>query len=335
MTEPQVSILLPVRNEALHLHSALRSLQRQTLSNWELVAVDDGSSDSTPEILQSFAHCDTRIRVIKQPAKGLVSALNLGLDACRAQYVARMDGDDISHPLRLAKQLESFLCDPSLTLVATCVRHFPRREIQGGMLAYEKWQNGILSHNDICRNLFVESPFVHPSVMYRRTDILEAGGYRQKPWAEDYDLWLRLAERGASFAKRPETLLYWRDRPQRLTRTADNCTQDAFRACKTYFLRRGFLKNCSAVTLWGAGPVGKAWRKNLLQTGVKVDRWIDVDTNKIGQTIHNAPVFGPEELKNDPQPALITVGAKGARNQVRQWAKQVGLTEGTDFLCVT
>jgi glycosyltransferase involved in cell wall biosynthesis len=335
VTTPPVSILLPVRNEARHLPAALRSLQRQTLRNWELLAVDDGSTDATAKILHSFADRDPRIRILKQAATGVVTALNLGLEACRGRYVARMDGDDVCHPQRLARQLESFREDPSLTLVAACVRHFPRAAIQGGMLAYEGWQNGILDHNDICRNLFVESPFVHPSVMFRRSAIIAAGGYRQKPWAEDYDLWLRLVERGARFAKRPETLLFWRDRPQRLTRTAANCTLAAFRSCKAHFLRRGYLKECSEVTLWGAGQEGKAWRKVLLREGVRVERWIDVDARKIGQRIHDATVFPPDRLKEAFGPMLITVGARGARKQIRRWAEQAGLDEGTDFVCVS
>jgi len=335
MTDPLVSILLPLRNEEQHLPSALLSLQRQTMDNWELIAVDDGSTDTTSDILHSFAEQDPRITILKRPAEGLVAALNYGLHACRGTLVARMDGDDICHPQRLETQLEYFHKDPSLTLVATCVRHFPRMNIQGGMLTYEEWQNRILTHLDIIRNFFVESPFAHPSVMFRRTDILEAGGYRQKPWAEDYDLWLRLAERGARFAKCPETLLFWRDRPQRLTRTADNCTLESFRICKAHFLRRTYLKDHSEVTLWGAGQEGKEWRKALQQEGVRVARWIDVDARKIGQVIHGATVYRPEILKETPVPTLITVGARGARKQIRQWAKQSKLHEGTDFLCVT
>ncbi|PLX95140.1 MAG: glycosyl transferase, partial [Desulfuromonas sp.] len=125
MTKPQVSILMPVRNEERFLPAALRSIQKQTLRNWELVVVDDGSCDRTPEILRSFAKSDQRIRIFSQSAVGLVQALNRGLQACSAPLVARMDGDDICHPLRLEKQLQRFRDDPSVGLVACSVRHFP------------------------------------------------------------------------------------------------------------------------------------------------------------------------------------------------------------------
>ena len=105
-TLPHVSILMPVRNEERFLAAALRSVAAQTLTDWELVAVDDSSTDATPAILAEAARRDPRIRVLRPAERGLVPALNAGLAACRAPLVARMDGDDVSHPRRLASQAE-------------------------------------------------------------------------------------------------------------------------------------------------------------------------------------------------------------------------------------
>jgi glycosyltransferase involved in cell wall biosynthesis len=332
---PEVSVLLPVRNEQQHLPAALSSLQRQTLTDWELIAVDDGSTDATAEILRRAAEQDARIRVFSQPAHGLVAALNFGLERCTASLVARMDGDDIAHPARLALQLASLQHDPELSLVASRVRHFPRPQLRGGMLHYERWQNSLLSHAEIIRNLYVESPFAHPSVMFRKQAVMAAGGYRQQGWAEDYDLWLRLAQQGARFSRRPETLLFWRDRPERLTRTADTCSLAAFRRCKINFLIEDFLHGETQVTLWGVGPEGKAWRKLLAARGIHVSTWIDVDRNKIGQSIHGAPVLAPEAVNNRRGKMLVTVGAKRARQLIRDWCRNKGLTETVDYFCVS
>ncbi len=332
---PRISVLMPVRNEARLLPAALTSLQRQSLRDWELVAVDDGSSDATGEILHQAAARDHRIRILRRSAEGLVPALNAGLAACRAELVARMDGDDICHPLRLQKQAELLEARPEIDLAACAVRHFPRPGLQQGMLAYEAWQNSLLDETDIRRDLFVESPFAHPSVTFRRTKVLALGGYRQMGWAEDYDLWLRLAARGARFARTQETLLFWRDRPGRLTRTAAHCTPEAFRACKVHHLLRGFLRGIGTVTLWGAGTEGKAWRKALAAEGIRVTRWVDIAPGRIGQRIHDAPVVAPEGLKPGQGRILITVGTRGARNEVRKRATGVKLSEGLDFLCVT
>lgn len=335
MNRPAVSVLLAVRNEERDLPAALRSLRRQTLRNWELIAVDDGSTDRTAQILQAAAAENPRIRPFCRPPQGLVAALNFGLAHCSAPYVARMDGDDIAHPQRLALQLAALENAPELTLVASRVRHFPRPRLQGGMRAYESWQNQLLDHDEIVRNLFVESPFAHPSVMYRKQAVTAAGAYREQGWAEDYDLWLRLARQGARFSRLPETLLFWRDRPERLTRTADNCTLEAFRRCKAAFLCRDFLCGADEVILWGAGMEGKAWRKILIEHGIRVSGWIDIDRRKIGQIIHGAPVHSPEEFHRTTGKILVTVGTRGARPLIRGWCRDQGLIENCDYFCVT
>lgn len=335
MSPPHISILLPARNEERLLPAALASLLRQTLSDWELVAIDDGSHDATGEILDIAAGNDPRIRVIRRPPEGLVAALNAGLEACRAPLVARMDGDDICHPQRLERQAAHLAAHAETTLVACRVRHVPRQQLSDGMRAYEQWQNSLLDHDEIMRDLYVESPFTHPSVMFRRKAVLGMGGYRACGWPEDYDLWLRLARGGARFARLAETLLYWRDRPERLTRTADDYTFTAFRACKAHHLRQTFLGGVDEVTLWGAGIEGKSWRQALRAEGVAVRRWIEVDPRKLGQVIHGAPVVGISALAPGDGKTLVTVGAKGAREQVRASARAVGLVEGEDFVCVT
>ncbi|MCM2264065.1 MAG: glycosyltransferase [Desulfuromonadales bacterium] len=335
MNSPAVSILLPVRNEERHLPAALASLFRQTLIDWELVAVDDGSSDATAAILDAAADRDPRIRVLHMPPTGLVAALNTGLAACRASLIARMDGDDICHPRRLEQQATFLDAHPGVTLATCRVRHVPRQQLSDGMRAYETWQNSLMSHADIVRDLFVESPFTHPSVTFRRDAVLDLGGYRGQGWPEDYDLWLRLAHANAHFARLPETLFYWRDRPERLTRTAGEYSLDAFRACKIHHLRQAFLAGVHEVTLWGAGTEGKAWRRALLAEGVAVRCWVEVDPRKLGQIIHGAPVVGIDALAPEDGKVLVTVGAKGAREQVRAFATQAGLVEGKDFVCVT
>ena len=332
---PQLSILMSVRNEERYLPATLDSLRRQSLAGWELVVIDDGSDDATPAILAAAAAADPRIRLFRRPHTTLVDALNFGLGQCRTELVARLDGDDVCHPRRLELQFAALRNNPELGLVASRVRHFPRPHLSDGMLHYETWQNDLLDHDAIIRDLFVESPFTNPSVLFRKQPVLEVGAYHETGWPEDYDLWLRLAKAGCRFGRLPETLLYWRDSPKRLTRTDAACTLQAFRRCKAHHLRRGYLADCSEVTLWGAGAEGKAWRLALQEFGITVSRWIEIDPRKIGQTIHGAPVVDLDALAPGQGKLLVTIGAKGARQQVRDWADQRSLAEGVDYLCVT
>lgn len=332
---PRVSILLPVRNEERFISAALSSLFRQSLADWELVAVDDGSTDATPLILAEAARRDPRVRVVPSPGRGLVPALNAGLAECRAPLVARMDGDDIAHPRRLELQEAALGADPSVGLVACGFRHFPRPRVRQGMLAYEAWQNALTTHEAIARDLFVESPFVHPSVMFRKGAVAAVGGYRDRGWAEDYDLWLRLAAAGTRFARLPQTLFFWRERPERATRNLPEYTAHAFRACKVHHLQNGFLRGVREVVLAGAGLEGRAWYRALAEAGVRVTRWVDVDPRKIGRNLHGAPVVPPAEVGPGMGKLLITVGTRGARDGVREWASRAGFREGEEFLCVT
>lgn len=335
MTFPRVSILMPVRNEEAFLAAAIDSIQRQTLHDWELVVVDDGSEDGTPQILAAAARQDARIRLFANPERGLVPALNYGLGMCRATLVARMDGDDISHPIRLERQVAALEADPVLGLVASGFRHFPRTGLGIGMLAYERWQNALGSHDAVMRDLFVESPFVHPSVMFRKDIVDSVGGYRDMGWAEDYDLWLRLAAAGVRFARTGETLFFWRERPERATRTMGEYTAAAFRRCKAHHLKAGFLAGVSGITLAGAGIEGRAWRRTLMEEEIQVVRWVDVDPAKIGRTLHGVLVVSPDQVEAGEGKMLITVGTRGARDGIRRWAQYAGLREGEDFVCVT
>lgn len=332
---PAVSVLMPVRNEERYLHAAIDSIRRQTLQEWELVVVDDGSTDGTASILADAAVADGRIRVLQNPGRGLVPALNHGLASCRAPLVARMDGDDISHPCRLERQLEIFRDSPEVGLVTCSFRHFPREELKVGMLAYERWQNSLVDHGRVMADLFVESPFVHPAVMFRREEVVRLGGYRDMGWAEDYDLWLRMATAGVRFARICDPLFFWRDRPERATRTMDEYSLEAFRACKLHHLQNGLLAGIDRVILAGAGKEGRAWKRALEATGISVSHWVDVDPRKRGRVLHGAMIHPPEEITPSHGRMLVTVGTRGARDGIRGWAVAAGFLEGADFICVT
>lgn len=334
MADPVVSILMPVRNEDRFLPAALASIKAQTFLNWELIVIDDGSTDKTRAILAAAA-ADPRIRVYGNRTKGLVSALNQGLAACRASLIARMDGDDISHPERLEKQLEVFAKQPETGLVACSFRHFPRAQLKIGMLAYEEWQNSLTDHAAIMADIFVESPFVHPGVMFKKEIIDRLGGYRDMGWAEDYDLWLRMAGEGLLFARSAQPLIFWRDRPERATRTMNEYSADAFRRCKAHHLQCGFLSGESEVVLAGAGKEGRAWQRILAGFGIKVSLWIDVDPKKKGRALHGAAIVSPDDVSPATGKMLVTVGTRGARAGIRAWAKGAGFVEGKDFICVT
>jgi glycosyltransferase involved in cell wall biosynthesis len=336
---PGVSVLMPCYNVADTLDEAISSLVEGTYQDFEVVAVDDGSSDGTPERLEHWAHNDTRIRVLALEHGGIIPALNAGLAACRASLVARMDADDRCHPERLERQVELIGAHPELALVGCLVEGFPEGQVRGGFQAYLDWLNRLVDHESIAREIFIESPLAHPSVMFRTRWAAQVGGYQERGWPEDYDLWLRLYLAGARFAKVPEVLLYWREHPDRLTRADSRYAVSQFLRAKAHYLMLGPLKERDAVVIWGAGQMGRRIAKHLERAGAPLAAFIDIDPGKIGRQKRGKPVLPPEALPGElARPAnpvvLAAVGSRGARALIRERLSGMGLREGLDWWAV-
>lgn len=332
---PRVSVLLPARDAAATVHAAAASILRQTERDLALVCVDDGSRDRTPEILSRLAERDRRVVLVRGPGEGIARALNRGLVACHAEAIARMDADDVAHPNRLALQLERLRDDPSLCAVGARVRLFPRREVRGGMVRYVEWLDGLTTPDLVRRDLFVEAPLVHPAAMIRRDALAAAGGWRDGPFPEDYDLWLRLAEAGGRLTNLPRRLLGWRESRGRLTRTDARYALARHVALKCAFLARGPLAGRREVAVWGAGETGKAFADALAREGIAVALFVEVDPRKIGRVVRGAPVIGHGEVRRvRGLPLLVAVGAAGARDLIRAELGRAGLREIDEYRCV-
>jgi glycosyltransferase involved in cell wall biosynthesis len=323
-----------VYNAAATLKAAIQSVLAQSFKEWELVAVNDGSTDASLEILDDAARRDRRIRILTGAHVGHVEALRSAATLAAGPLLARMDADDVMHPRRLLLQLTRLDSPPAVDVVATRVRVLGRTG--EGMRLYVDWQNRLLSHDDITANLFVESPLAHPSVLMRRDKFERAGGYRDPGWAEDFDLWHRLRECGARFEKLPRTLLSWRDSDRRLTRTHPMYSEKAFYQAKLHYFKRHPLGR-GPVVVWGAGPIGRHWARDLLRSGIEVPYAIDIDPRKVGRTIAGGrvPVLSVEEgLARRAGVILGAVGSRGARDTIRERLARERLVEGRDYLFV-
>jgi len=136
------------------------------------------------------------------------------------------------------------------------------------------------------------------------------------------------------FARLPQTLLFWRDHPERATRTMDEYALHAFRAAKCHHLLHGFLRDVPDVVIAGAGLEARAWQRLLDAADVTVSTWLDVDPKKIGRILHHAPVISPDQLHLDGRKMIVAIGVRGAREQFRGVAEGRGWQEGVDFVCV-
>jgi len=337
--EPIISVLMPCYNAGETLDETMLSLLGQTLSEFEVVAVDDGSEDSTSEKLSKWSEQDSRVRVITIAHAGIIPALNNGMEACRSHLVARMDADDVAHPERLERQAAFLEENPEVAVVGSLVEGFPRDGVREGFQIYLDWLNKLVDHEAITRDIFIESPLAHPSVAFRRRRVEALGGYQEHGWAEDYDLWLRLYLEGARFEKIPEILLYWREHPQRLTRTDSRYSVENFLRAKAKYLMQGPLVDRDAVIVWGAGQMGRRLSKHLVREEAPLAAFVDIDPNKVGRLRRGAPIIPPEELKEwwgrYANPVILAaVGSRGARYLIRENLSSRGLREGIDWWAV-
>jgi len=211
---PQISVVMPVRDGARWLGEAIRSVQDQTLGDFELIIIDDGSTDDSARIMEASAPNDPRIRTIRQERLGLVPALNRGLADSRGRLIARLDADDYAHAERLARQTEYLDRHPEIGLLGTWA---DRIDEQGSITGALK----PATRAEQLEALLVRmNPFLHSSIMMRNAVLRKVGYYRPAfEGAEDYDLWLRMSE-VTKIANLPECLLRYRLHPSSVTHRA-------------------------------------------------------------------------------------------------------------------
>jgi glycosyltransferase involved in cell wall biosynthesis len=199
LSDPRVSVVLPVRDGEKYVEDAVRSILGQTFHDLEVVVVDDGSSDGTPRIIASLAEEDSRVRLERLRPTGLVGALNAGIGRASGSYIARMDADDVSLPRRIERQVAELDARPTVGVLGTQVRYVDAAGRPMGI-----WSLPV--GEELVRwSLFFGTALAHPSVMMRRS-LVEAHPYREtEAHAEDYDLWVRLA-RLTSLDNLPEIL---------------------------------------------------------------------------------------------------------------------------------
>ena len=308
-----ISIVMPFRNASATLPECIASIDAQTYRDFEVVAVDDRSSDDSAELCRRAG-----FRVIR--GEGLVNALNAGIDAAHGEFIARMDADDVMHPERLEAQLAMMR---DYDVVGTQVELVPDDEIRAGYREYVRWQNAVTTSEQIAANLFVESPFAHPSVMMRR-----GFRYADGHFPEDYELWLRLHGEGARMAKVPRVLLRWRESASRASRVDPRYSRDAFDHLRARYLAPRLPRE---FVVWGAGQRA---RRRIRLLGKMPVAWVDVDPRKIGTTLHGAPVHSYEWLRGNRTFVLIYVTNHHARDRASQALEDWGYRAGTDFLAV-
>ncbi len=182
---PVISVIIPVYNGAQYVTEAISSVLAQTFNDWELIIIDDGSTDETLTLLNQFQ--DARIKIISREHRGLIASLNEGLALAQGEFIARLDADDICLPYRFEKQLVVF-ANPEIALVGSWAYKIDADGQEFGVMSYPP-----ADYHSIKKYFLKHNPFIQSSVMMRRSALQVVGGYSPRfKVAEDYELWSRL-----------------------------------------------------------------------------------------------------------------------------------------------
>ncbi len=329
---PKVSVILPFYNAEDTLDMAIRSIIRQSFTDYELVLVNNNSSDGSQAVAEKYCRKDKRLQLVSEDKSGIVPALLTGFSHCSGEYIARMDADDLCSPDRLKLQADFLDNNPEFGLVSSQVRLFPASTSNMGLWRYVKWQNEILNHENMLVKCFVESPVVHPSIMFRK-EIAEKYGYvKQGDFPEDYELFLRWLDKGVVFHKINKILLHWRDSANRLTRTDKRYRQEAFFRVKMDYLVQFLKKNNPAhpeIYVWGAGKYARKRQQLMEKKGIVIKAAYEVDPAKVD----NTHIFHYSDIPERGNIFIVSlVSNKGAGDKIKEYLNFIGYEEGKDFI---
>lgn len=333
-----VSVVLPARNAAAVLPAALESLAAQTLADFEVLVIDDGSDDggATRDVAAAMAGRDRRFRLIARPHEGIAAAINAGLAAARGRYVARLDADDVCLPERLALQAGHLDAHPDIGLVSCRAAYGGDPEACRGYLAHIEWCNAVTTPEAIRLSIFRESPLPHPTVMFRRELPALHGGYRQGDFPEDYELWLRWLEAGVVMDKLPQTLVVWNDPPGRLSRTDPRYAPEAFFRIKAGYLARRLARANPfhpRILVAGAGRVTRRRAELLCEHGIVIEAWLDIDPRKIGLMLGDRPVLHYNDAPGPSSCFIVPyVASRGATDVILARLGAAGFIPGRHCL---
>ena len=278
---------MPVKNASLYLKECLDSITNQTLDDWELIAVNDHSTDSSKTLLTDYALKDSRIRIFENTGKGIIDALSLAYSKSKGEFISRMDADDKMAERKLELMLENLLLNPE-SIITAKVAYFSAKELGQGYLNYEKWLNNFIDKQNHYEGIYQECVLPSPCWMMSRVTLDLLGGFKSLNYPEDYDLCFKAYQAKINIIGINQTLHHWRDYSERTSRNDPNYANNTFIEMKTsYFLRCDYRQELPLI-LWGAGKKGKNIAQLLLNENIDFV-WATNNPKKL-----NAPIYGKE-----------------------------------------
>ena len=324
--KPLVSIIMAVKDTAIYLEECLDSIRNQTYQNWELIAVNDHSSDATPQILEAYSKLDSRIRFFNSNKPKLIPTLQVGYAQAKGQLINRMDSDDRMPDYKIDVLVKEWLLYGKGHVIAGGTEHFvDEGEVGDGFLKYEKWLNQVARTSTHYQQIYKECVIPSHCWLMHKDDFDAVDAFDPVIYPEDYDLCFRMYKHGLKIIGIDKILHHWRDRSNRISRTWEEYKDNRYFAMKTRFFYELDRDKNRPLVIWGAGRNGKDMAK-IIQSFNDSFNWVCDNDRKIGKDIYGVVLQHFSEIKNLNNPQIMIVvsspdGKKEIQKQLNDWGK--------------
>ena len=331
MQNGKISIIIPFKNTVHYLPECLDSIVNQSYTDWEVLAVNDNSTDESYELLTSYSNKDERIKVFQNKGSGIIHALQTGYAKSNGAFVTRMDSDDIMRPNRLEVMVNSLHETGPGYIAVGQVKYFSDRGISNGYERYEEWLNGLTSTGNNFDEIYKECVIPSPCWMVHREDFEKCEGFKPQRYPEDYDLTFRFYEQGFKIIPCDQVLHMWRDYDTRTSRTHEHYAQNYFLDIKLHYFLKLNHDLTRPLVVWGAGFKGKKIAKGLKKQGLEFV-WLCDNPKKIGKSIYGKELVHFEALQNLDNPqSIITVANENAQKEIRRYFSELEQSPMQDY----
>jgi len=331
MQEPLISILTPFKNTAEFLPECLQSICDQTYQNWELIIVDDHSTDDSLTVVAQYAAKNSRIKVIQNEGSGIIEAMRTAFTHSSGEFITRMDSDDIMTPNKLEVLGKLLLVRGKGHVAIGHVKYFSENGIGEGYDRYGKWLNKLTSKGDNFSEIYKECVVPSPNFMVFRDDLINCGDFQPDTYPEDYDLTFRFYKYGLKCIPCDQLTHYWRDYSTRTSRTHEHYNNNFFLEIKiNYFLELEYDK-ARPLAVWGAGAKGKTIAQHLVEKHIPF-YWICDNPKKIGHVIYGQQLLNFDYLAQLENPqSIVTVANESAQVQIKKYMDEKGMRSMKDY----
>ena len=326
----KISILMPIKNAGPYLADCLNSIINQTESNWELIAVNDLSTDSSLNILNEYANKEKRIKVFTNNGQGIIDALRLAYANSSGNLITRMDADDLMAADKLQLLKQKLIVLGQGYLATGLVKYFANAPLGDGYKKYEAWLNKLTKNHNNFSEIYKECVIPSPCWMVYKSDLEKCEAFKPNHYPEDYDLCFRFYKNKLKVVGVNKILHHWRDYPTRTSRTDEHYEDNRFLNIKLhYFLQLDYEEN-KTLALWGAGKKGKFIAKHLIKKNIKF-MWLSNNSKKIGKQIYDVKVENCYYKISNQKQYIVAVAQAEAQLDITMNLNNENLQIGTNY----